>query len=197
MRGIIESIRKHGQLMPALVSRNSSGFEMLAGHRRQAALVELGETTMECIVLETADSVALMIRGDADTRPWTGVDHLACWAHLQSASDRSTLLKAIRSNTRNQILELAKVLGEKRLIELVKIKPFGPSMVLKAKILRVRYAEFCSTITAPTVREIVEWVLKFKGNQALHVLSQTGRSRELQRLAVRIRRGQPFPQSDW
>ena len=56
------SIREHGLLQPLVVTPRSTGFTVLAGHRRLAALTHLKAENAPCLVLEAeTDAAALSI----------------------------------------------------------------------------------------------------------------------------------------
>ena len=67
MAEMVESIRKYGVLVPALVRpKADGGYEMVAGHRRKfaAALAELSE--IPCIVRDLTDDEATIIMVDSN-----------------------------------------------------------------------------------------------------------------------------------
>ena len=67
MAEMVESIRKYGVLVPALVRpKEDGGYEMVAGHRRKfaAALAEL--TEIPCIVRNLSDDEATIIMVDSN-----------------------------------------------------------------------------------------------------------------------------------
>lgn len=67
MTEMVESIRKYGVLVPALVRpKEDGGYEMVAGHRRKfaAALAELAE--IPCIVRNLSDDEATIIMVDSN-----------------------------------------------------------------------------------------------------------------------------------
>lgn len=67
MAEMVDSIRKYGVLVPALVrSKEDGGYEMVAGHRRKfaAALAEL--TEIPCIVRNLTDDEATIIMVDSN-----------------------------------------------------------------------------------------------------------------------------------
>lgn len=67
MAEMVESVRKYGVLVPALVRpREDGGYEMVAGHRRKfaAALAEL--TEIPCIVRNLSDDEATIIMVDSN-----------------------------------------------------------------------------------------------------------------------------------
>ncbi len=57
---LIASIREHGLLQPLVVKRNGAGYEILAGHRRHAALKALKAKDAPCIVLDPEDDKAAL-----------------------------------------------------------------------------------------------------------------------------------------
>ena len=67
MAEMVESVRKYGVLVPALVRpKEDGGYEMVAGHRRKfaAALAEL--TEIPCIVRNLTDDEATIIMVDSN-----------------------------------------------------------------------------------------------------------------------------------
>lgn len=67
MAEMVESVRKYGVLVPALVRpKEDGGYEMVAGHRRKfaAALAEL--TEIPCIVRDLTDDEATIIMVDSN-----------------------------------------------------------------------------------------------------------------------------------
>lgn len=50
--GLIESIENYGLLQPVLVIKRSDHYELVAGHRRYAAMKARNEPTIECFVRE-------------------------------------------------------------------------------------------------------------------------------------------------
>ena len=67
MAEMVESVRKYGVLVPALVRpKENGGYEMVAGHRRKfaAALAEL--TEIPCIVRNLSDDEATIIMVDSN-----------------------------------------------------------------------------------------------------------------------------------
>ncbi len=54
------SIRQHGLLQPLIVQRSDEGYEILAGHRRYAALQALGAKEAPCVVLDPEDDQAAL-----------------------------------------------------------------------------------------------------------------------------------------
>lgn len=49
---LMNSIEKHGLIQPIAVRRTTTGFEVIAGHRRLEAIKRLGEPFIECTILE-------------------------------------------------------------------------------------------------------------------------------------------------
>lgn len=64
---MVESIRQHGVLVPALVRpKADGGYEMVAGHRRRTASELAGKETIACIVRELTDEEATLIMVDSN-----------------------------------------------------------------------------------------------------------------------------------
>jgi ParB/RepB/Spo0J family partition protein len=55
------SIKEHGVLQPLVVTAEGDGHTILAGHRRHAALVQLGIASAPCIVLEGDEQESLAV----------------------------------------------------------------------------------------------------------------------------------------
>ena len=67
MQQMVESIKQHGVLVPALVrEKPDGGYEMVAGHRRKCAaeLAELSE--IPCIVRNLTDDEAIIVMVDSN-----------------------------------------------------------------------------------------------------------------------------------
>ena len=56
-RKLIESVRRFGQIRPAVVRLTSSGHEVIDGHRLVECFTELGLGQIWCIVLDPCDDV--------------------------------------------------------------------------------------------------------------------------------------------
>ena len=67
MAEMVESVRKYGVLVPALVRpKEDGGYEMVAGHRRKFAATLAGITEMPCIVRNLTDDEATIIMVDSN-----------------------------------------------------------------------------------------------------------------------------------
>lgn len=67
MAEMVESVRKYGVLVPALVRHKADGgYEMVAGHRRKCAATLAGITEMPCIVRNLTDDEATIIMVDSN-----------------------------------------------------------------------------------------------------------------------------------
>ena len=67
MAEMVESVRKYGVLVPALVRpKENGGYEMVAGHRRKCAATLAGITEMPCIVRNLTDDEATIIMVDSN-----------------------------------------------------------------------------------------------------------------------------------
>lgn len=78
MAEMVDSVRKYGVLLPALVRpKEDGGYEMVAGHRRKfaAALAEL--TEIPCIVRNLTDDEATIIMVDSNLQ-WQLFSALSC-----------------------------------------------------------------------------------------------------------------------
>lgn len=67
MMEMVESVRAHGVLVPAIVRPNpDGGYEMIAGHRRKLASSLAGQMEMDCIVRNLTDDEAIIIMVDSN-----------------------------------------------------------------------------------------------------------------------------------
>lgn len=67
MAEMIESIRKYGVLVPALVRpKEDGGYEMVAGHRRKFAAALAGVAEIPCIVRNLTDDEATIVMVDSN-----------------------------------------------------------------------------------------------------------------------------------
>lgn len=67
MAEIVESIKKYGVLVPALVRpKEDSGYEMVAGHRRKFAASLAGISEIPCIVRSLTDDEATIVMVDSN-----------------------------------------------------------------------------------------------------------------------------------
>ena len=67
MAEMVDSIKQHGVLVPALVRPKADGsYEMVAGHRRKCAATLAGITEMPCIVHNLTDDEATIIMVDSN-----------------------------------------------------------------------------------------------------------------------------------
>lgn len=64
---MVESVKEHGVLMPALVRpKPEGGYEMVAGHRRKMASELAGKEDMPCLVRNLSDDEAVLIMVDSN-----------------------------------------------------------------------------------------------------------------------------------
>lgn len=67
MLEMVESVKEHGVLMPALVRpKPEGGYEMVAGHRRKMASELAGKEDMPCLVRNLSDDEAVLIMVDSN-----------------------------------------------------------------------------------------------------------------------------------
>ena len=67
MMEMVESVRQHGVLVPALVRpKADGGYEMVAGHRRKMACTLAERAAMPCVVRELTDDEAVIIMVDSN-----------------------------------------------------------------------------------------------------------------------------------
>lgn len=85
MAEMVESVRKYGVLVPALVRpKENGGYEMVAGHRRKfaAALAEL--TEIPCIVRNLSDDEATIIMVDSNLQRETILPSEKAFAYINA-----------------------------------------------------------------------------------------------------------------
>lgn len=67
MEEMVESVKKHGVLVPGLARpRDKGGFEIISGHRRHHASLLAGKDTMPMIIKNCSDDEAVIIMVDAN-----------------------------------------------------------------------------------------------------------------------------------
>lgn len=67
MLDMVESVKEHGVLVPALVrEKPEGGYEMVAGHRRKMASELAEKKEMPCIVRNLTDDEAILIMVDSN-----------------------------------------------------------------------------------------------------------------------------------
>jgi len=67
MKEMLESVKEHGVLTPAIVRhREGGGYEIVAGHRRKHACEQAGLETMPCLVREMDDDLATIFMVDSN-----------------------------------------------------------------------------------------------------------------------------------
>ena len=68
LQELSESIQQNGVLQPLLVRKDSKGYEIIAGHRRQMASQLAGYRNMPCIVRNMTDDEAILAMTDDNLR---------------------------------------------------------------------------------------------------------------------------------
>lgn len=66
MYELTESIRRHGLISPIIVRRKKDRFELIAGHRRKHACVNLGHSEIACRIVEASDDEAVIMMVDSN-----------------------------------------------------------------------------------------------------------------------------------
>ena len=66
MQALCESIREYGVLSPLLARPVEHGYEIVSGHRRQAAALKLGLETLPVLVREMTDDEATILMVDSN-----------------------------------------------------------------------------------------------------------------------------------
>ncbi len=67
MLEMVDSVKEHGVLIPALVrTKPEGGYEMVAGHRRKMASELAGKEDMPCLVRSLSDDEAILIMVDSN-----------------------------------------------------------------------------------------------------------------------------------
>lgn len=100
---LIESIKKHGQQVPAIVRRaNNSRYELISGYRRYAALKEVGENFLTCVVLEGIDNKKAISIQREENRNRSDISDWSLFLHFS---------KLINDSVFKNKAELSKFLG--------------------------------------------------------------------------------------
>ena len=69
MEGLMESIKEHGVITPALVRKKDDGmYEMISGHRRKRACERLGLPSMRCEVKDVSRNEAIILMVDSNSQ---------------------------------------------------------------------------------------------------------------------------------
>ncbi len=69
MEGLMESIKEHGVITPALVRKKDDGrYEMISGHRRKRACERLGLPSMRCEVKDVSRDEAIVLMVDSNSQ---------------------------------------------------------------------------------------------------------------------------------
>lgn len=67
MLEMMDSVREHGVLIPAVVRPKADGkYEMVSGHRRKRASEMVGKEKISCIVRDLTDDEAIIIMVDSN-----------------------------------------------------------------------------------------------------------------------------------
>lgn len=66
MEDMVESIREHGVLVPLIVRKTDTGYEIIAGHRRKHACEKIGINNIPVIIKELTDDEAIIMMVDSN-----------------------------------------------------------------------------------------------------------------------------------
>jgi len=82
MQDMVESIKAHGALVPAIVRpRAEGGYEIISGHRRRRASELAGKTAMPAIVREMDDDEATLLMVDSNIQRENLLPSEKAWAY--------------------------------------------------------------------------------------------------------------------
>ena len=146
MAEMVESVRKYGVLVPALVRpKEDGGYEMVAGHRRKCAATLAGITEMPCIVRNLTDDEATIIMVDSNLQRETVLPSEKAFAYkmkleaMKRQGQRSDLTSTPLVSKSRSNEELGQKNGDsreqvRRFIRLTELIPSVLDMVDSGKI---------------------------------------------------------------
>ena len=149
MLEMVDSVKEHGVLMPALVRpKPEGGYEMIAGHRRKMASELAGKEDMPCLVRNLSDDEAVLIMVDSNLQREEVLPSEKAFAYKMKleamkrqagrpSKNSATLLQNFEGKTSRQIL--AEQSGEsheqiRKYIRLTELIPTILDMVDEGKI---------------------------------------------------------------
>lgn len=149
MLEMVDSVKEHGVLMPALVRpKPEGGYEMVAGHRRKMASELAGKEDMPCLVRNLSDDEAVLIMVDSNLQREEVLPSEKAFAYKMKleamkrqagrpSKNSATLLQNFEGKTSRQIL--AEQSGEsheqiRKYIRLTELIPTILDMVDEGKI---------------------------------------------------------------
>ena len=122
LRELQDSIESYGQLVPILVIKNRSNYKIVDGHRRVAALRELGRKTVMAIQVENGHAFELFSELNGTDRPLRGRE----WTDAVLAG--GTLPKGIQQRYWDELTEWV---DTKTIRRVHKKYPFALSIVIE------------------------------------------------------------------
>ena len=146
MAEMVESVRKYGVLVPALVRpKEDGGYEMVAGHRRKFAATLAGITEIPCIVRNLTDDEATIIMVDSNLQRETILPSEKAFAYkmkleaMKRQGQRSDLTSSPLVSKSRSNEELGQKNGDsreqvRRFIRLTELIPSVLDMVDSGKI---------------------------------------------------------------
>ncbi len=144
IRALSDSMETLGLLQPITIALNG---QIIEGHRRVAAARQLGWTHIEANIIKDGDSDAIYGSLNTTARKLSGCDALYVW--LENP-------QAVVVSARKQFNDMTAVLG-RPLVKRMCAAGFSRRVFLTA----TRIARYCEHNDAETVKDIVEWLLKF------------------------------------
>ena len=121
MMEMVESVRQHGVLVPALVRpKPDGGYEMVAGHRRKLACTLAEKAVMPCVVRELTDDEAVIIMVDSNLQRETVLPSEKAFAYkmkleaMKRQGKRTDLTSSPVATKFDTAAELGKEYGESR-----------------------------------------------------------------------------------
>ena len=149
MLEMVDSVKEHGVLIPALVRpKPEGGYEMVAGHRRKMASELAGKEDMPCLVRSLSDDEAILIMVDSNLQREEVLPSEKAFAYKMKleamkrqagrpSKNSATLLQNFEGKTSRQIL--AEQSGEsheqiRKYIRLTELIPTILDMVDEGKI---------------------------------------------------------------
>lgn len=185
LKRLRDSIVEHGVLSPPLVAKIRGKYVLIDGHRRVAAWVSLGNTSITCTVLDACsvkEAEQLFAEIDGATKKLKGVDRFWGWAH---ASDRDAYLSVLPVNVAANIREIIKIFGPVEAAHLAE-NGIEPAVVAQIRIASRFLCQYCDN--PPSIKEIGHWVFKHHASVVIRVLAMKGHRPDAERLLRHIQK---------
>lgn len=150
IRDLVASIEAVGQLYPILIDRH---FNIIDGHRRHAAITELGMDT--CLVrVIGGDPEQVYAEVNSAAKPLSGNDHLTVYCHAP---------QAVTGKSYTRLKKMQEVAGDD-LMEFV--ANHGGSVATFE--LAVSLAKFCGVLSdLEMIRSMTKWLITTKSSFAV------------------------------